>query len=76
MMGVVWTLGEPGEGIAPEREATGGARRERKLMGTRTKQRQEHERKQESTRESTQLRGSPKVIIPLLLHLLCLYHQI
>ena len=41
MIGAVWTLGEPGEGIAPEREARRGART------------QTHTSKNEAKREPT-----------------------
>ena len=81
MMGAVRTLGEPGEGVAPERAVIGRTLREVERMRARTRKNEretthEPKREQGSTPRSTQLRGSPKVIIPLLLHLLCIYDQI
>ena len=77
MMGAIWTLGEPGEGTALPRVEMQQAREEHERE-TKNKQKREHgrERTRGSTPQSTQLRGSPKVIIRQLLHLLCIYDQI
>ena len=62
MLGAEWTLGDPDEGSALPRARMNDKNHERN---------EEHEH-DTSTQRSTQLRGSRKVIIPLLLHLWCI----